>query len=332
MRWKTLMVIVSINIVTGVLFGLVMPDADLRNMLIGGCIGAVISFVLSYYNLFFTPRYLNHIRLLPKLALDYFIYIVTIVGLITFFFLFFNIIPGLTLGNIRSNIIFQMTLIFSAFLTFIFIVYNLINALLGKGTLSRMLLGFYHRPREEERIFLFLDVKGSTAIAEQIGHLKFLSLLDDIFFDISETILLTGGEIYKYVGDEAIITWKLRDGVKNANCLMCHLYIQEKLSQESRKYRDRYGVTPVLKGGVHGGTAVVGEMGLLKKEIAYLGDVLNTTAHIEGECNALGESFLVSGDMLKLIQLPDDVDAVSHGLRTLRGKKQPVELFGIRRK
>ncbi|MFP4365353.1 MAG: hypothetical protein ACLFR1_15935 [Spirochaetia bacterium] len=61
---------------------------------------------------------------------------------------------------------------------------------------------------------MFLDLTSSTAIAERIGHVQFLSLLRDFFMDVSEAVIAHGGEIYKYVGDEAIILWDREKGVK----------------------------------------------------------------------------------------------------------------------
>ena len=56
-----------------------------------------------------------------------------------------------------------------------------VTQLLGPGTLWRFLAGRYHRPRQEERGFAFLDVRGATATAERIGDERFHSYLGEIF-------------------------------------------------------------------------------------------------------------------------------------------------------
>ena len=47
----------------------------------------------------------------------------------------------------------------------------------------------------------------------------------------------------------------------------------------------QYGVVPEFKAGFHVGFATVGEIGVLKKIIAFSGDVLNTTSRIQSNCN-----------------------------------------------
>jgi len=50
-------------------------------------------------------------------------------------------------------------------------------------------------------------------------------------------------------------------------------------------YLSKYGRVPVFKAGIHGGKVMALEVGSVKKELAYLGDIVNTTARIQGECN-----------------------------------------------
>ena len=66
--------------------------------------------------------------------------------------------------------------------------------------------GRYSRPRVEERVFLFVDLEGSTFAAERLGPQRFLSLLDTIAFDMADAVLEGGGTIHRYVGDELIVT------------------------------------------------------------------------------------------------------------------------------
>jgi adenylate cyclase len=203
--------------------------------------------------------------------------------------------------------------------------------LLGKNFLLKLLIGTYHRPFEEERIFMFLDLKSSTSIAEKLGHTKFLSLLNDFFYDLTEPVLLTRGEIYKYVGDEAIISWKMKTGVKDNRCLECFFLLKEKVELNSQKYLNKYGLVPGFKAGLHGGLIVTGEMGFIKKEIAYMGDVLNTTARIEGSCNEFGEELIVSDMLLSKMKNDERNDIHSLGKIKFRGKESNLAVSSIRR-
>jgi hypothetical protein len=98
---------------------------------------------------------------------------------------------------------------------------RLLNRMLGPGTLVSLLLGRYHRPVAEDRIFMFLDLNDSTAIAAQLGPLRFNDFKNDFFHDIAEPVLATRGRIYQYVGDEAVVTWTTERGLRQGNCLRC---------------------------------------------------------------------------------------------------------------
>jgi hypothetical protein len=62
-----------------------------------------------------------------------------------------------------------VALMFSFVVTAVFIFVLQISRIVGGRTLRDWVLGRYHRPREEERFFLFVDLAGSTALAERIG-------------------------------------------------------------------------------------------------------------------------------------------------------------------
>lgn len=179
----------------------------------------------------------------------------------------------------------------------------LFNRMVGNHVLRKYLSGRYFNPKEEERIFMFIDLKSSTTIAEQIGHKQFFSLINDLLFEITNPIIENEGEIYKYVGDEIIITWSLKKGLRNNHCIHVFFDIEHRLLMSRAKYLKKYGVTPKFKAGVHVGKVIVGEMGDFKSEIAYMGDAVNTTARIQSECKVHKANLLISKELLSL--LPD---------------------------
>ncbi|MGR3301112.1 MAG: hypothetical protein ACUZ8I_01275 [Candidatus Scalindua sp.] len=52
---------------------------------------------------------------------------------------------------------------------------------------------------------MFLDLKSSTTIAEEIGHRRYFEFISDFIADVTTPILNNHGEIYQYVGDEIVI-------------------------------------------------------------------------------------------------------------------------------
>ena len=200
---------------------------------------------------------------------------------------------------------------------------------IGVGTLSNFFLGKYHHPLEEERIFMFLDMKSSTTIAENLGHVKYFEMLREYFFDLSEAVIDYAGTIYQYAGDEMIICWKLKEGLRNNNSIDCFFAMKRALTSRSEKYNQQFGVLPGFKAGLHYGMVTAGEIGSLKKEIVFTGDVLNTSARIQGLCNQHDAELLVSEDMVKMLQLPAKYKIRSVGENMLKGRGKAMELFSI---
>lgn len=206
-----------------------------------------------------------------------------------------------------------------------------IAQLIGPGTLIELLSGRYHRPREEERIVLFLDLVGSTTIAERIGNLRFHALLAETFTRLSQVVTDHGGEIHRYVGDALIATWPLRGPEDNGRPLRCLLACREALASAGGELERRHGALPGFRAGLHAGTVVAGEIGGFKREIALLGDAMNTAARVEAACRASGHDLLVSEALVARATLPPGLRLTGVGRRQLRGKAEALELFALER-
>lgn len=206
-----------------------------------------------------------------------------------------------------------------------------VNDKYGPGRFISFVRGKYFHPKREDRIFMFLDLRGSTSIAERLGENKYFNFLKELFRDITPGILLSKGEIYQYVGDEIVISWNNETGTAKANCIQCFFNIQQILLDRIPYYQQKYqGEIPSFKAGLHSGHVMVGELGVVKREIAYSGDVLNTTARIQSKCNELGVDILLSKYLLdKLKSLPDSINLKPIGELELRGKQQAVMLYTI---
>jgi len=200
----------------------------------------------------------------------------------------------------------------------------------GPGILWKFITGKYYHPREEERIFMFLDLKSSTMIAEKISSKKFFELLKELYSDITEPIINSRGEIYQYVGDEVVVTWSLKNGLVNSNCLLCFFRIEKALEAKKEFYINTYGTLPSFKAGIHLGKATVGEIGVIKKDIVFSGDVLNTTSRIQKECNDQNVNILLSSDLLQRMPMNGDFQKIPLGDFQLKGREEKVELSTIK--
>jgi adenylate cyclase len=207
-----------------------------------------------------------------------------------------------------------------------------ISRLLGEGVLFKILHGKYNRPVEEDRIFMFLDIRSSTSIAEKIGHEKFYSLLNSFFHEITDPVLITKSEIYQYVGDEVVFTWKTNDGLRDANCVQLFFLIKNKIKDNQEYYLNRYGIVPKFKAGIHFGKVIVGQIGDIKREIVYNGDVLNTTSRLQDLCNKYNNDLIISRTLLSKLHLPEDIDQEYLGKVKLRGKEKDINIYGLSQK
>ena len=208
----------------------------------------------------------------------------------------------------------------------------LLRAVLGPGVLPLLLIGRYNRPRRQERIVLFLDLVGSTRLAERLGDAEFLRFLNFVFYDLSEPVLETRGEIYRYVGDEMIVSWPLRRGARNAACVACLFAMDSALAARSAEYLRRFGAQPRVRAALHAGPLIVGEMGDIKREIVLLGDTMNTAARIEEACRVTGHDYIASGAVVRALDaLPPGITAIDLGVTTLRGKAGSLVLFALQR-
>jgi len=228
---------------------------------------------------------------------------------------------------LSSSIVFD--LIFWALvmiLTFIFLQFS---EKFGPGGLSGYIFGKYHRPHKETRIFMFLDLRDSTAIAEKLGHVQYFSFLNDFFTDVADSVMLFKGEIYQYVGDEVVVSWKLDDGLKNANFVRCWFDIQQRIRKRKETYQDKYEIVPRYKAGFFHGEVTAGQIGAMKKEVVFTGDVLNTGSRIQEKCNFYGVDNLIHKGLLKFIDFPSYYTYRFVDTLRLKGKKSNIELYTL---
>lgn len=207
--------------------------------------------------------------------------------------------------------------------------YSEVSESIGFSVLNNFFTGKYSRPIEEDRIYMFLDMRSSTTIAEQLGHVKYFEMLREYYADLSDSIVRYSGEIYQYVGDEVVISWKRKNGLKNQNCIQCFFSMKAAIAKQADQYKERFNVLPEFKAGLHMGKVTTGEIGVIKKEIIFTGDVLNTTARIQGLCNTYKVDILISGDLAKELHLPATFKLVPLGENELRGREEKMALFTV---
>lgn len=198
--------------------------------------------------------------------------------------------------------------------------------LVGPRTFRSLLTGRYHQPQREERIFVIFDIAGSTAIAEKLGDEAFHAFVSQVFFDIDAPIVDGGGEVMSFVGDALIADWPLRTPERNGQAVKAAFRVMDELQARSEFYQQRFGVAPRLRAVLHGGTVVAGETGDSRRQITYLGDVLNVASRIEAVAKKTGAVVSISDSLLQRCKFPEGVAARALGRYDLKGVSDPVAI------
>jgi adenylate cyclase len=306
-------------------------EYEYLRLLPGTLIGISIGFIIITFEKSLIT--LNKYSFIGAMVVKALIYSINIV----LFLLFFVVIFAEVLGHLSYREALDQYIRDRLFEDFIFslgasiflILFLEISSLLNSRFFYNYFTGRYHRPMQEERIFMFVDVKSSTTLAEQLGDILYSQLLQDLFNDFTNAILASRAEVYQYAGDEIILTWKTAAGLKEQRCLYCFYLLKQSIIQKEAYYLKTYNIVPKFKAGMHTGTAVTTWVGKVKKEIVYHGDLLNTTSRIQCKCNDFNHDFVVS-EAIKEV-LPEDVPVnyIHQGEILLRGKAHPMKLYTV---
>lgn len=297
-------------------------------------VGFVAGFMTGLLELFVYREFLRRTHFLVGLILKSISYTLAIYVVILFFLTLGLVIwygPGGKSVAQYLNREFLAVMLQSYKSSIIIVFLFQLDDLLGDGVFRKYLLGFYHQPKVQQTVVMFLDIKASTTITEQMGDARYYAFLDDFFHAVSRPILENRGEIYKYVGDQIIICWPEAKGVKDSRCVKCFFDISDAIEKNRPYFMEKYGMTPPFRAALHVGPVVVALIGDIRKEIVYNGDVLNTTSRLEAVCSTYKTDLIVSGPLMEKLQIPSQFTQELLGCATLKGKMQPMDVYAVRR-
>jgi adenylate cyclase len=227
---------------------------------------------------------------------------------------------------------FPIAVAFSFFASLLVLSVFELTRLVGSRVLFNIALGRYRNPVREARVLMFLDLAGSTSLAESMGELRVQGLLTRFFFDIDAAIVAHGGEVHSYVGDEVIVTWLLDDKMLGGRCVDCFFAIADTIAGKAGSYRQEFGMVPSFRAGLHAGQVVISECGSSRRQLAYFGDTVNVTARLQEHCKEVGRNLLVSADLLRLMKLKPGFAIEALGEARLRGRAAAIEVFAVERR
>ncbi len=203
---------------------------------------------------------------------------------------------------------------------------------LGYGMFWKFVIGHYKKPKEENRIFIFIDLVSSTECSEKLGHVKYSEFLQECFYIMGSTIVNTKGYIYQYVGDEVIISWeanKPRNFLRAIDFL--YLYNDE-IHRKKNFFLKEFGIVPQFTASLNSGKIMVAEVGFIKSEVAYHGSVLNTAARLQKQCRTYNAKLLATENFIKNIKIINaDYSFTFLDEVQFAGKQKKEQIFKIDR-
>ena len=200
---------------------------------------------------------------------------------------------------------------------------------MGDYNIIRFLTGKYRTPVLENRAFMFLDLRSSVQHAEKLGNVLYSELIRDCFKELNYLVHKFEAEIYQYVGDEIVLTWETSVAQRNYNILGIFFAFEQALQNKSEHYLNKYGFIPEFKAGCHAGEVTAAEIGIIKRDIAYHGDVINTSSRVQGMCNVLHHDLLITSSIINNENSLQGFEIKSVGRHNLKGKGIETELFSV---
>jgi adenylate cyclase len=324
-KLRTFAVVVACGAIAGLAFNV--PQGRLAS--VGLTYGILMSGVLGGTEVFLLDgplrAWLNRQSFTASLFIRSTIYVVLIAFL-----------QWLQLGEVMaglppemSSALFVNGFIYSVIISVLFnLVYSITN-LIGTRALLNFITGRYHTPVAENRFVLFVDIAGSTGLAERLGGVGIHRFLDRTFRLLTIPVVDHRGEVLNYVGDEVIVTWPESVGAVDCRPLQCFLAMREELSRAADQFDREFGAVPKIRGSLHFGPVIVGEIGDVKRAIVFNGDVMNTAARLEELSRNVDGGFLASRAAIEQFSTTPPFGVRDLGQLPIRGRADGIEVVGI---
>jgi adenylate cyclase len=204
-----------------------------------------------------------------------------------------------------------------------------VNEKYSPGVFFDILAGKYLTPKIEKRTVMFIDLVDSTAIAEELGHKKYFRFIRDFIYFISVALLENDGQIYQYVGDEVVVSWIVKKKNANRKCLQALVDCKRMIQRNKNYFKKQYGIVPEFRAGIHTGEITIGEIGVIKKDLAMSGDTMNTAARLRSATSEFDQKVIISKDFAAQTNLKN-WQVINLGLVDLKGKESAMELFALK--
>jgi len=312
---------------SGVVVGLTRSGSGMTSPIAGATYGFLLSLLIGAVELFGLEEWdwLNRLSFLANLAVRSAVYAAIIIGIQL-------LQPGERVAGAPLQASFDDFWWGFANSAGVSVLINLgfsIANLIGPRAFMNFVTGRYHTPVEEDRFVLFVDIAGSTGLAERLGGIGIHRFLDRTFRLMTQSVVDYRGEVLNYVGDEIIVTWPEGHGAINCRPLRCFVAMRRALQKAAPQFEREFGAVPQIRGSLHFGPVIVGEIGDVKRAIVFNGDVMNTAARLEELSRKVDGGFLASRAATARFVAPPPFPLQDLGTLPIRGRVDGIEVVGI---
>jgi adenylate cyclase len=324
---RTLVVIVIAGCAAGLVVSFMQAHRSAPAMIAGGVYGLLLGLSIGGLELFVLGgpmrAWLSHLTFTVNLTVRSAIYAAIIMAFQLLQEDFVAGLPGISGGGFWSGVV--TAAVISVLMNLAFSISNII----GGRAFMNFITGRYHSPVTENRFVLFVDIAGSTGLAESLGGLAIHRLLDRTFRLLTLSVVDYHGEVLNYVGDEVIVTWPEREGAIDCRPLRCFVAMREELAGAADQLAREFGVSPRIRGSLHFGPVIIGEIGDVKRAIVFNGDVMNTAARLEELSRQVDGGFLASRAAMERFSSVPPFAMRDLGRLPIRGRADGIDVVGI---
>ena len=321
--------IMAAGMVAGVVFSVASGRSSPAQLFEGAAYGLQICIAIGGLELFVLEgalrARLNGLSFTANLVVRSSIYavIITLVQVVQLGDLVVGGRRDMSLQSFRSGFLYSAAV--SVMMNLGFAIANII----GPSALLNFITGRYHSPVEENRFVLFVDIAGSTGLAERLGGIGIHRFLDRTFRLLTLAVVDYRGEVHDYVGDEIIVTWPEGAGAVECRPLLCFVAMRTALAAAAKEFEREFGAAPAIRGSLHFGPVIIGEIGDVKRAIVFNGDVMNTAARLEELSRNFDCGFLASGAAMTRFGSVPPFAMRDLGRLPIRGRADGIDVVGI---
>jgi len=326
---RTVVTIVGISGLVGVGYALAHKDVTTELIVASAAHGVAISFTVTMFEIWLEREavrdWVARLSFTTTLILRSLVYMLVIAAVHAAIMHVRHLMGSAT--TIAHT--FVDTMIFSAIATLAINFLIQISDVLGPRTLINFVTGRYHKPLQENRFVLFVDIAGSTGLAERLGGIGIHRFLDRTFRLLTGSVVDYHGEILGYVGDELIVTWPEKAGAVDARPLRCFLAMRETLERAGPRLAREFGAAPKIRGSLNFGPVIVGEIGNIKRAIVFNGDTMNAAARLEELSRGVDGGFLAARAAIERFDTAAPVGLRDLGTMPIRGRVDAIAVMGL---